>query len=348
MAERVTISRLEDVSRLSVGGDRLFSATHEEILCGETTDIYFVKTRDVLESGGLLNTPVVAEIFTRKAGVFAGLSEMLLILKDRRDIEIEALSEGDEFSPKEVLVRISGPYGSFGMLETVYLGMLASSTAWATAARECVLAAQGKPVLCFGARHVHPSVAPVMERVAVKFGGCHAASCILGAKLAGMEPSGTVPHAAILIAGDTLKLAKLYDQTIAPDEPRFVLVDTFKDETEESLRIAEALEGRLSGVRLDTPGERGGVTPELVRELRWRLDCAGFGDVSIIASGGITPERIKLLSDAGVDSFGVGSYISNPDPRDMTMDIKMVDHRPIAKRGRLPGIQKNPRLKKVM
>lgn len=348
MAERGSISRLQDVSRLTVDEDRIFSATHEEILNGETTDIYFVKTRDVLESGNLLGTEVVAEVFTRKSGVFAGLSEMLFLLKDRKDIKVEALSEGDEFSSREVLVRISGPYGSFGMLETVYLGMLASSTAWATAARECVVAAQGRPVLCFGARHVHPAVAPAMERVAVKYGGCQAASCILGAKLAGMEPSGTVPHAAILIAGDTLKLARLYDQAMAPGEPRIVLVDTFKDETEESLRIAEALEGRLSGVRLDTPGERGGVTPELVRELRWRLDCAGFKEVSIIASGGITPERIKVLSEAGVDSFGVGSYISNPSPRDMTMDIKMIDGRPIAKRGRLPGLQENPRLKRVL
>lgn len=77
------------------------------------------------------------------------------------------------------------------------------------------------------------------------------------------------------------------------------------------------------------------------------MDRAGFSDVSIIASGGITPDRIRLLSEAGVDSFGVGSYISNPDPRDMTMDIKMINGSPIAKRGRLPGLQDNPRLKRV-
>ena len=49
------------------------------------------------------------------------------------------------------------------------------------------------------------------------------------------------------------------------DDVRIVLVDTFKDETEESLRLAEAMGERLQGVRLDTPGERGGVTPDLVR-----------------------------------------------------------------------------------
>lgn len=348
MAEREMISHLDDVAKLSVSLPRLFSATHEEILRGETTDIYFVKTRDVLGSDGLLNTPVTAEIFTRKKGIFAGLQEMLFLLKDRRDIWIESLSEGDEFEAREVLVRIGGPYGSFGMFETVILGILASATAWATAARECVEAAGGKPILCFGARHVHPAVAPAMERSAVAVGGCKGASCILGAKLAGAEPSGTVPHAAVLIAGDTVRLARLYDATVDKDEPRVILVDTFKDETEESLLVARALEGRLAGVRLDTPGERGGVTAELVRELRWRLDQAGFGSVSIIASGGMTPEKIRILSQAGVDSFGVGSYIANPDPRDMTMDIKTVNGRAVAKRGRLPGIQANPRLKKVL
>lgn len=308
------ISCLDDVASLSVTQDRLFSASHEEILQGHTTDIYFVKTRDVLDSGELLDTPVVAEIFTRKPGVFAGLKEMLRLLDDQ-DLSIYSLEEGDSFSAREVLVRIEGAYRSFGMFETVFLGMLASSTAWATAASECVSAAEGKPVLCFGARHVHPAVAPVMERTAVAVGGCTAASCILGAKLAGQEPSGTVPHAAILIAGDTLRLAKLYDKSMDKSEGRVVLVDTFKDEAEESLRIARALEGRLTGVRLDTPGERGGVTPDLVKEIRWRLDREGFKDVSIIASGGLVPERIKKLSQAGVDAFGVGSYISNAEPR---------------------------------
>jgi nicotinate phosphoribosyltransferase len=186
-----------------------------------------------------------------------------------------------------------------------------------------------------------------MERTAVAVGGCTAASCILGAKLAGGEPSGTVPHAAILIMGDTVELAKVYDSVVPSGEPRIVLVDTFKDEAEESLRVAEALGARLSGVRLDTPGERGGVTAELVREIRYRLDMAGFGHVQIVASGGLNPDRIRLLSAAGAASFGVGSYISDAAPIDMTMDLKVIDGHPIAKRGRLPGVLASPRLLRV-
>lgn len=256
------LDRLEDLRALKVDPGRLYSATHEEILGGWTTDIYFLKTRDVLRAAGRLDVPVTAEIFARQEGVFAGLGEVLSLL-DRKgtDLAVEALPEGESFASKEVLVRIRGTYEAFGLYETVLLGMLASSTGWATAARRCVEAAEGLPVICFGSRHVHPAVAPVMERAAV-VGGCVDASCILGAKLLGKDPKGTIPHAAILLAGDTVELARVYDGLLPEGEPRTVLVDTFKDEAEEALRVAEALGDRLSAVRLDTPANgRGDPRP---------------------------------------------------------------------------------------
>ena len=38
------------------------------------------------------------------------------------------------------------------------------------------------------------------------------------------------------------------------------MVDTFHDEAEEALRVAEVLGKDMGAVRLDTPAERGGVT----------------------------------------------------------------------------------------
>lgn len=337
------MNAFKDVQNMTVGEERFFSATHEEILRGATTDVYFVKTRDVLRYAGKLETPVTAEVFAQRAGIFAGSPEVLHLFKGK-PLHIEALPEGVPFEAKETVMRIRGPYGDFGMHETVLLGMLASASAWATAARECVEAAAGKPVLCFGARHVHPSVAPVMERTALAVGGCTGASCILGAKLVSREPMGTVPHAAALIMGDTVDLARAYDGAMPEDDARIVLVDTFKDEAEESLRVARALGGRLAAIRLDTPGERGGVTPALVREVRQRLNLEGYSAVKIIVSGGLSPDRIRELAEAGADSFGVGSYISHAKAIDMTMDIKEIDGRPFAKRGRIPGITPNPSL----
>jgi len=212
-----------------------------------------------------------------------------------------------------------------------------------------VAAAGGIPITSYGARHVHPFVAGVMEYAAV-VGGCAGCSSIVGARLAGMEPTGTMPHALIIVIGDTVEATIAFDKYMPPGVPRVSLVDTFKDEAEESLRVAQALGERLKSVRLDTPSERGRVTPELVREVRARLDLAGFKKVGIFVSGGFDVERITLFVEGGVpvDGFGVGSYISGARPIDFTADLHELEGKPVAKRGRIPGITPNPRLKRVM
>lgn len=338
---------LQDVYNLDVDrGRAVHSATHEEILAGATTDIYFIRTLEILRATGHDNTEVTAEVFTSGPGVLCGIEEAVKLLQTK-NVKVWTLGEGEAFDKKEVVMRIQGRYSEFGIYETAILGMLASASGWATAARRCKEIAGEKKVFCFGARHVHPSVAPVMERAAI-VGGMDGCSCILGAKLAGRKPTGTVPHAVILIVGDTLNVALAYDRVMPEEDPRIVLVDTFKDEAEETLRLAEALGERLTGIRLDTPGERGGVTPGLVREIRARLDQAGYRHVKILASGGINEQRMPLLMEAGVDAFGVGSFISRAPAIDMTMDIKEVEGRPIAKRGRIPGTTDSTRLHKVL
>ncbi len=275
-------------------------------------------------------------MFANHDGILAGVDETLALLQSL-PITVESLDEGAGVSQKEVVMRITGRYGDFGVFETAILGILASSSGWATRTREVVQLAHPVPVFSFGARHVHPAVASVMDRAAL-VGGATGASSILGARQAQQIPAGTMPHALLLMVGDTVTAAKVYDQVMPADAPRVVLVDTFKDEGEEALRVAKALDGRLNAIRLDTPKERGGVTAGLVREIRARLDQAGFLDVGIFVSGGITPDRITPLKEAGVSGFGIGSYIAGAPPLDMTMDLKIVDGRPVAKRGRIPGL----------
>ncbi len=93
----------------------------------------------------------------------------------------------------------------------------------------------------------------------------------------------------------------------------------------------------------------GGVTPDLVTEVRTRLNQAGFPGVRIIVGGGINVERVKLFRavSAPVDAFGVGSAISAAPPIDFTADLKEIEGKPIAKRGRIPGVTNNPRLEHV-
>jgi len=323
----------------------------EAVRSGETADVYFTRTIDILRREGL-NPVATMEIFPSRAGILCGIEEVKTLLswilsEDNR--EVWALAEGEEMSRKEVVLRITAPYQSYGLYETAIDGILAHCSGWATAARECAEAAQGIPLISFGARHVHPSVAGVMDYSAI-IGGCAGCSSIAGAKLSGIEPSGTMPHALIIIIGDTITATTVFDKYMPAEVPRISLVDTFKDETEESLRVAQALGEKLNSVRLDTPGERGGVTADLVKEVRARLDLAGFSKVEIFVSGGIDPERITYFIESGapVDGFGVGSYISGARPIDFTADLHKVDGKPIAKRGRIPGITSNPRLKRIM
>ena len=324
-----------------------------EILSGDSADVYFARAEEILEREGL--DPIVTmEVFARRDAVLCGIDEVKNLLAhvladaDSAETAVEALDDGDSISPKEVVLRITARYRLFGLYETAVLGMLAQSTGWATASRECVAAAAPEPVVSFGARHVHPDITDVLDYAAI-VGGCVGASTPAGARLAGLSPTGTMPHSLVLIFGDTVTAAEAFDRDLPADVPRLVLVDTFRDEAEESLRVANALGDRLYGIRLDTPSERGRVTPDLVHEVRARLDQAGYGHVKIVVSGGLNPERIGVFKAAAapVDSYAVGSYISGASPIDFTGDIKEIDGRPIAKRGRIPGRTESPRLRRV-
>ena len=344
----------ETIAKRAVAPPRFLPAA--DVLAGDTADVYFERARRILAAEGL--DPVVTmEIFAREEAVLCGAEEALAYLRailggtdgtsDSPRI-VESLHDGDLIGSKEVVMRITARYSAFGLYETAILGILSQSTGWATAARRIVEAAAPIPVIGFGARHVHPSVADQMDYASV-VGGCVGASTPAGARLAGLAPTGTMPHALIIIFGDTVRAAEAFDRHIDPDVPRIVLVDTFKDEAEESLRVADALGDRLWGVRLDTPSERGRVTADLVKEVRARLDLAGHERVKIVVSGGMDLDRIAYFkaSHAPIDSFAVGSAISDASPIDFTGDLKEIDGKPIAKRGRIPGRTQNPRLTRV-
>ena len=325
-----------------------------EILSGDSADVYFSRAERILEQEG--RDPLVSmEVFARQDAVLCGIGEAknllghVLAQADPAETQLEALDDGDRIAPKEVVLRIRARYRRFGLYETAFLGMLAHSTGWATAARECVDAAAPEPVISFGARHIHPDITDVLDYAAI-VGGCVGASTPAGARLAGLAPTGTMPHSLVLIFGDTVEASLAFDRHVGPEVPRIVLVDTFKDEAEEALRVAHALGDRLYGVRLDTPSERGRVTvgprqggpgPARPGGLQPRQDRR--------SRAGCTPDRIAYFKEAGapVDSYAVGSYISGATPIDFTGDIKEIDGQPIAKRGRIPGLTDSPRLRTV-
>lgn len=314
-------------------------AKPEDIKAGKVTDVYFERAINVLKAKGI-NKYVKAEFVVKKFpssyqwGVFAGLDEVLQLLEGL-PITLKAMPEGTIFRTNEPVMTIEGMYLDFAVYETAILGLICQASGIATKAARCKLAAGDKIVIHFGARRMHPAITPMIDRSSY-IGGCDGVATPVGSKLLGIPASGTMPHAMILLFGDTLEAVKAFDEVIDPKIPRIALIDTFTDEKFEAIRIAEALGDKLYGVRLDTPSSRRGNFLAILKEVRWELDIRGFKNVKIFVSGGIDEETIKQLNEV-VDAYGVGTSISGAPVLDFAMDIVEIEGKPIAKRGKLSG-----------
>ncbi|MFO7833043.1 MAG: nicotinate phosphoribosyltransferase [Halohasta sp.] len=311
------------------------------IRSGEATDAYFDRTESTLRAADR-NPRVTAEVTADQFpdGEFellAGIKDAAALLADRA-VDVDAIPPGRLFDGGPVL-RIEGPYLAFARLETSLLGLLSHASGIATAALEARRAAPDSSVLSFGARHVHPSIAAVVERSAL-LGGLDGFSHVAAGEVIGREAGGTMPHALMLCFGRGRQedAWRAFDETVDESVPRIALCDTFSDEKDEAIRAAETLGDRLDGIRIDTTGSRRGDFRHIIREVRWELDARGFEDVDVFVSGGLGPADLRELRDIA-DGFGVGSYISNADPVDFALDIVAVDGEPIAKRGKLSGIK---------
>ena len=313
----------------------------EAIRSGQATDAYFDRTESTLRAADR-NPRVTAEVTADQFpdGEFellAGIKDAAALLADRA-VDVDAIPPGRLFDGGPVL-RIEGPYLAFARLETSLLGLLSHASGIATAALETRQAAPDSSVLSFGARHVHPSMAAVVERSAL-LGGLDGFSHVAAGEVIGREASGTMPHALMLCfgRGQQEDAWRAFDDTVDESVPRIALCDTFSDEKDEVIRAAETLGDRLDGVRIDTTGSRRGDFRHIIREVRWELDARGREDVDVFVSGGLGPADLRDLRDVA-DGFGVGSYISNADPVDFALDIVAVDGEAVAKRGKLSGVK---------
>ncbi len=317
------------------------TVTSEAIVDGRATDAYFDRTRSTLEHAGK-NPHVVAEVTadqfpTGEFEVLTGIADVATLFEGR-GVDIDALPDGQLFDGGPVM-RIEGPYLEFAELETAMLGLLSQPSGFATAALEARLAAPDSIVLSFGARHVHPTIAPTVERAAL-LAGMDGFSHVAAGELLGREAGGTMPHALMFCFGEGKQAEawQAFNEGVPEDTPRIALVDTFWDEVSESLLAAETLGEDLDGVRIDTTSSRRGDFRHIIREVRWELDSRGYDDVDIFCSGGLGPDQLCELRDVA-DGFGVGSYITSRDPVDFSLDIVTRDGEPISKRGKLSGVK---------
>lgn len=320
-------------------------ATDEEIKRGLTTDIYFSRTKQILEAKKMDKLNAIAEVTSGRLpegwpwGVLCGIEEVAHLFEGV-PVDVYAMSEGTIFFPvdnkgvREPVLFIDGSYGDYCIMETPMLGLICQASGAASQAARIKKVAAEKSVVAFGTRRMHPVLSPMLDRAAY-IGGFDGVSSLKGAEIIGEKPIGTMPHALIIIFENQVEAWKAFDEVMSPDVPRVALVDTYFDEKAESIMAAEALKDRLYGVRLDTPASRKGNFVDIIREVRWELDIRGYKNVKIFVSGGLDAEQVRVLGDAGADAFGVGTSVSNAPTIDFAMDIVELEGKFVAKRGKL-------------
>ncbi len=317
----------------------MFTADFDDIKSGRVTDVYFERTITILKAKGI-DKLVKAEFIAKSLpddggwGVFAGLEECSRLFEGMK-INVRSMREGTIFRAYQPVLEIEGMYTDFGIYETAILGFLCQSSGIATKAARCKLAAGDRGVISFGARRMHPSIAPMIERSAY-IGGCDGVAVLMSGELIGADPAGTMPHALIIMMGNSVEATRAFHEVIEPKVKRVALVDTFGDEKFEAIAVAEAMGDNLYGVRLDTPASRRGNFLRILEEVRWELDIRGYKQVKLFVSGGLDENKIRELNPL-VDAYGVGTAISNAKVIDFAMDIIEVEGRPVSKRGKMSG-----------
>jgi nicotinate phosphoribosyltransferase len=319
---------------------RLFhTASDAEIKAGEVADVYFQRTVEILTARGDRKR-VKAEVYLKSLpeewdwGVLAGIEEAAALLEGV-PVDVRAMDEGTVFAPYQPVLTLEGVYVEWAQYETALLGLLCQASGIATKAARCKKAAGERQVISFGARRMHPALAPMIERNAF-IGGCDGVAVTKAAELIEADPMGTIPHALVLMIGDTVDALKAFHQVIEPKVRRVALIDTLQDEKFEAIRVAEALGKDLFAVRLDTPSSRRGDLYRIIEEVRWELNLRGFEHVKIVASGGVDEYEILRLNPV-VDSYGVGTSIANAPVLNFALDIMEIEGRPMAKRGKWSG-----------
>ncbi len=314
------------------------------------TDSYFNLTRQIVRAHG--SKTVTYAVFMRRPVTLAPklavewLENMLASRNANAQIE-PLYKEGAWVGAGEPLFYITGQMVDLVDLETIFLQRLGSACVAAYNAYQMCVELPDVAFLAMDARHCAGSeMADLMaygasvgsQKARLKVGAKGFLGCAADATAHHFnQPAGlgTMPHALIGYAGDTLRAAQMFHDTF-PDKPLTVLVDYFGTEIDDALRVAShfrnlAQSGQLS-VRIDTHGGRflqgldtqssyavldrnipeairgyrsetelkhlmgTGVSAAAVWYLREQLDKAGFEKVKIVVSSGFGPDKCRVFA----------------------------------------------------
>jgi nicotinate phosphoribosyltransferase len=315
---------------------------------GTYTDQYQLTMGQVYFLKGHTHDEAVFDYFFRRLpfeggyAVFAGLQDLLAILKDLRftekDLEflhslglnedylnylknfkfqgkILSVKEGEIVFPGEPVVRVEANIIEAQLIETLLLNVLNFQTLIATKASRMSVQAKGRTLIDFGLRRAQGLGGYHASRAAV-VGGFDATSNTAAGRDFGIPVSGTMAHSFIQSYDDELTAFRHFSE-VHPNNT-ILLVDTYdtlRSGVPNAIKVAHEMKEKghkLKGIRLDS-----GDLAYLARKSREMLDSEGLEYVKISVSNQLDEHLIKSLLDQGapIDIFGVGTNLvtGNPD-----------------------------------
>ena len=336
--------------------DLSVAAGHDADRLKAETDVYFSVARAVVERFG--DARVRYLVFLRRSGR-AALDVAENWLKATAP-EVEIVwrpAEGASIAAKAPALAIEGPFSKLVELETLLLQRVGPPCVAAANAYAMAMALPKTAFLAMDARHcAGTQMAELMAYGAACGGKAAQADGAVGfignatnatAGLFGAAGGyGTMPHALIGYAGDTVRAVEMVRERF-PERPIVALVDYFAREATDALAVCrrfpdEAARGALS-IRLDTPGERyveglnaqsssklivkaapealseegewseedyiigPGVSAAATFHLRQTLDAAGFPKVKIVCSSGFNVDKCRAFARANAPVDVIGT-----------------------------------------
>ncbi|MCX7025919.1 MAG: nicotinate phosphoribosyltransferase [Spirochaetes bacterium] len=222
---------------------------------------------------------------------------------------ILAAKEGEIVFPHEPLFRVEGDLVQAQIVEGIVLNTLNFQSLVATKSARIWLASAKGSIMEFGLRRAQGADGALSATRAAFIGGAYGSSNSLGGKKFGLPVLGTMAHSWVMSFPSELEAFRAYAE-IYPTNA-VLLIDTYNT-LESGIGNAITVGGELKskgysfGVRLDS-----GDIDYLTREVRRRLDEAGFPEAKIVVSNELDETIIEHLvaSGAPIDVWGVGTNL---------------------------------------
>ncbi|MSQ36129.1 MAG: nicotinate phosphoribosyltransferase [Dehalococcoidia bacterium] len=221
---------------------------------------------------------------------------------------VRALPEGTPVFAGEPLLEVHAPLPEAQLVETYVLNQVAFQSAIASKAARLVLAAQGRPVLEFGARRAHGAEAATLAARSAYLAGFAGTSNVLAGARFGIPVAGTQAHSYIQAHATEAEALRAYALRYRETT---LLVDTYDTlrGVDEVIRLARELGPAFDvrAIRIDS-----GDLASLSRAARASLDVAGLASVGIVASGDLDEHAIARLVEQGapVTAFAAGTAVA--------------------------------------